>query len=39
MGIDDSLITNVDGKGEILLKIVATEDLNIIRGLNRKVEI
>lgn len=39
MGIDGSLITNVDGKGEILLKIVATEDLNIIRGLNRKVEI
>ena len=39
MGIDDSLITNVDGKGEVLLKIIATEDLNIIRGLNRKVEI
>ena len=39
MGMDQSLITNVDGKGEVLLKIVKTEDLNIIRGINRKVEI
>ena len=39
MGIEESLITNVDGKGEILLKVVKTRDLNIIRGLNRKVEI
>lgn len=38
-GVKDKLISNVDGKGEILLKIIATEDLNIIRGLNRKVEI
>ncbi len=36
---DESLITNVDGKGEILLKLVKEEDLNKIRGLNRKVEI
>ncbi len=37
--ISESLITNVDGKGEVLLKIVAEKDLNKIRGLNRKVEI
>lgn len=37
--IDHSIINNVDGKGEILLKIVDTKDANIIRGLNRKVEI
>ncbi len=37
--IDESLITNVDGKGEILLKIVKESDINKIRGLNRKVEI
>ncbi len=37
--IDNSLISNVDGKGEILLKTVFTKDANIIRGLNRKVEI
>lgn len=37
--IDESIISNVDGKGEILLKIINTEDANIIRGLNRKVEI
>jgi len=36
---DESLITNVDGKGEILLKLIKEEDLNKIRGLNRKVEI
>jgi outer membrane protein OmpA-like peptidoglycan-associated protein len=36
---DESLITNVDGKGEILLNIVVESDLNKIRGLNRKVEI
>lgn len=36
---DESVITNVDGKGEILLKLVKENDLNIIRGLNRKVEI
>ena len=38
-GIKEELLSNVDGKGEVLLKIVAVEDLNIIRGLNRKVEI
>ena len=38
-GIRENLISNVDGKGEILLKIVDSEDLNIIRGLNRKVEV
>ncbi len=37
--IDESFITNVDGKGEILLKIVKESDINKIRGLNRKVEI
>ena len=37
--LDPSLITNVDGKGELLLKFVKTEDINIARGLNRKVEI
>ncbi len=37
--IDGSIIKNVDGKGEVLLKIINTKDANIIRGLNRKVEI
>ena len=37
--IDQGLITNVDGKGEILLKIVKEHDINKVRGLNRKVEI
>ena len=37
--INEQLISNVDGKGEILLKLISTEDLNVIRGLNRKVEI
>ena len=37
--IDETLITNVDGKGEILLKIIKESDINKIRGLNRKVEI
>jgi len=37
--IDKTLIRNVDGKGEILLKIVNTKDINIIRSLNRRVEI
>jgi outer membrane protein OmpA-like peptidoglycan-associated protein len=36
---DETLITNVDGKGEILLNIVADQDVYKIRGLNRKVEI
>jgi outer membrane protein OmpA-like peptidoglycan-associated protein len=38
-GISENLISNVDGKGEVLLKIVDSENLNIIRGLNRKVEV
>lgn len=37
--ISETLITNVDGKGEVLLKIVEEENLLKIRGLNRKVEI
>lgn len=37
--ISENLITNVDGKGEVLLKIVHEENLLKIRGLNRKVEI
>ena len=37
--ISESLISNVDGKGEILLKIIDEKDLLKIRGLNRKVEI
>ena len=37
--ISEELITNVDGKGEILLKIVEEKNLLKIRGLNRKVEI
>ena len=36
---DESVITNVDGKGEILLNVVHDNDLYKIRGLNRKVEI
>ncbi|MEM9680475.1 MAG: OmpA family protein [Bacteroidota bacterium] len=36
---DENLITNVDGKGEVLLKIVKEDDIHKIRGLNRKVEI
>jgi outer membrane protein OmpA-like peptidoglycan-associated protein len=37
--IDEHLITNVDGKGEILLKIVNEKNILKLRGLNRKVEI
>lgn len=36
---DESIITNVDGKGEVLLKLVDEQDIHKIRGLNRKVEI
>lgn len=36
---DESKITNVDGKGEVLIKIISDDDINRIRGLNRKVEI
>ena len=38
-GVDDNLISNVDGKGEVLLRVVSSDNLSIIRGLNRKVEI
>ncbi|UKM65527.1 OmpA family protein [Flavobacteriaceae bacterium GSB9] len=37
--INEDLISNVDGKGKILLKLVEEKDLLKIRGLNRKVEI
>ncbi len=37
--ISEDLITNVDGKGEVLLKIVDEKSVLKIRGLNRKVEI
>lgn len=36
---DESIISNVDGKGKILTKIVQDEDVNKIRGSNRRVEI
>lgn len=36
---NEALITNVDGKGEVLLKLIDNTDLQQIRGLNRKVEI
>ncbi|WP_308991733.1 OmpA family protein [Mariniflexile litorale] len=37
--ISEDLISNVDGKGKILLKIVEEKNAIKIRGLNRKVEI
>lgn len=37
--ISEDLISNVDGKGEVLLKIVNEVNVVKIRGLNRKVEI
>ncbi len=37
--MNEDIITNVDGKGEILLKIINEKSLLKIRGLNRKVEI
>ncbi|WP_241492485.1 OmpA family protein [Lacinutrix himadriensis] len=37
--IDESLISNVDGKGEVLLRIIKEDQVDKIRGLNRKVEI
>lgn len=36
---DESVIINVDGKGEVLLKVVQEENVDKIRGLNRKVQI
>jgi outer membrane protein OmpA-like peptidoglycan-associated protein len=37
--ISEELISNVDGKGKILLRIVEEKNIVKIRGLNRKVEI
>ena len=37
--ISEDLISHVDGKGEVLLRIVNEKDVQKIRGLNRKVEI
>lgn len=37
--ISEDLIQNVDGKGELLINIIKENDLDKIRGLNRKVEI
>ena len=37
--IEESLISNVDGKGEVLLRIIKEDQVDKIRGLNRKVEI
>ena len=34
--LDESVITNVDGKGEILVNYVKEDDLNKIRGLINK---
>lgn len=36
---DESVIINVDGKGEVLLKLVEEENVDKLRGLNRKVQI
>lgn len=36
---DESVIINVDGKGEVLLKLVQEENIEKIRSLNRKVQI
>lgn len=36
---DETVITNVDGKGEVLLKLVKEQNVEKIRGLNRKVQI
>ena len=38
-GVDNKLISNVDGKGEVLLRVIYSDNIEIIRGLNRKVEI
>lgn len=37
--ISEDLISHVDGKGEVLLRIISEKDVQKIRGLNRKVEI
>ena len=37
--ISEDVISNVDGKGEVLLRIIEEKNIQKIRGLNRKVEI
>ena len=37
--VNENLISNVDGKGEVLLKIINEKSVAKIRSLNRKVEI
>jgi outer membrane protein OmpA-like peptidoglycan-associated protein len=36
---DESIITNVDGKGELLIKLVEEQNIDKVRSLNRKVQI
>jgi len=36
---DESVITNVDGKGELLIKLVKDQNIDEARSLNRKVQI
>ena len=36
---DESIITNVDGKGELLIKFVEEQNIDKARSLNRKVQI
>ena len=36
---DETIITNVDGKGEVLLNLIQEQNVEKIRGLNRKVKI
>lgn len=36
---DESIITNVDGKGELLVKLVEEKNIDRARSLNRKVQI
>ncbi len=36
---DESVITNVDGKGELLIKLVNNQNIDEARSLNRKVQI
>jgi outer membrane protein OmpA-like peptidoglycan-associated protein len=37
--VKDSIINNIQGKGEIVLKLIDSQDVNVIRALNRKVQI
>lgn len=38
-GVNDSLVSNIDGKGEVLLKLIDQKDLKLVRSFNRKVEV